>query len=55
MPRAFGVSVERTGGIEAALVGFIGFYVLCTAVTWWCYLRSRVLRQRVPSLAHARV
>ena len=55
VPRAFGVSVERTGGIEAAMVGFIGFYVLCTAVTWWCYLRSRVLTQRVPSLAHARV
>ena len=55
VPRAFGVSVERTGGIEAALVGFIGFSVLCTAVTWWCYLRSRVLTQRVPSLAHARV
>lgn len=55
VPRAFGYSVEATGGIEAALVGFIVFYVVCTAVTWWCYLRRRVLVGQLPSLAHARV
>jgi NNP family nitrate/nitrite transporter-like MFS transporter len=55
VPRSFGLSVAHTGGIEAALVGFVAFYALCTAVTWWCYLRSRVLVTRVPSLAHAGV
>jgi NNP family nitrate/nitrite transporter-like MFS transporter len=55
VPRSFGLSVAHTGGIEAALVGFVAFYALCTTVTWWCYLRSRVLVTRVPSLAHAGV
>jgi MFS transporter, NNP family, nitrate/nitrite transporter len=55
VPRAFGWSVESTGGIEAALLGFIGFYAVCTSVTWWCYLRRRVLTGRVPSLADVRV
>ena len=55
VPRSFGISVERTGGIEAALIGFVVFYAVCTAVTWWCYLRSRVLVARMPSLAHAEV
>jgi NNP family nitrate/nitrite transporter-like MFS transporter len=55
VPRSFGLSIERTGGIEAALIGFVAFYAVCTAVTWWCYLRSRVLVARVPSLAHAGV
>jgi NNP family nitrate/nitrite transporter-like MFS transporter len=55
VPRSFGLSVAHTGGIEAALVGFVVFYAVCTSVTWWCYLRSRVLVSRVPSLAHAGV
>jgi NNP family nitrate/nitrite transporter-like MFS transporter len=55
VPRSFGLSVERTGGIEAALLGFVAFYAVCTGVTWWCYLRRRVLVARIPSLAHAEV
>ncbi len=55
VPRSFGWSVESTGGIEAALVGFIGFYAACTTVTWWFYLRRRLLVGHLPSLAHARV
>ncbi|MFZ5846482.1 MAG: MFS transporter [Actinomycetota bacterium] len=55
VPRSFGVSIANTGGIEAALFGFVGFYALCAGVTWWCYLRSRVLVVRLPSLAHAQV
>jgi NNP family nitrate/nitrite transporter-like MFS transporter len=55
VPRSFGLSVERTGGIEAALVGFVVFYAVCTTVTWWCYLRRRVLVTSLPSLAHAGV
>jgi NNP family nitrate/nitrite transporter-like MFS transporter len=55
VPRSFGWSITSTGGIEAALVGFVGFYAMCTAVTWWCYLRRRVLAARLPSLAHAQI
>lgn len=55
VPRALGMSVSRTGGIGAALMGFVAFYAICFAVTWWCYLRRTVLMSRVPSLAHANV
>jgi NNP family nitrate/nitrite transporter-like MFS transporter len=55
VPRAFGASVSNTGGIGAALVGFVVFYALCLGVTWWCYMRRTVLVSRVPSLAHANV
>lgn len=55
VPRALGMSVSNTGGIEAALVSFVAFYCLCVSVTWWCYLRSTVLVSRVPSLAHANI
>ena len=55
VPRALGASVSHTGSIEAALVGFVAFYAVCFAVTWWCYLRRTVMVSRVPSLAHANV
>jgi NNP family nitrate/nitrite transporter-like MFS transporter len=55
VPRSFGVSIAHTGGIESALYGFVLFYAACAGLTWWCYLRSRVLVGRLPSLAHARV
>ena len=55
IPRSFGISIANTGGIEAALYGFVAFYLVCAGLTWWCYLRSRVLVARVPSLAHAGV
>jgi NNP family nitrate/nitrite transporter-like MFS transporter len=55
VPRALGMSVSNTGGIGAALVGFVAFYVVCFGVTWWCYLRRTVLVSRVPSLAYANI
>jgi NNP family nitrate/nitrite transporter-like MFS transporter len=55
IPRSFGISIANTGGIEAALYGFVVFYMACAGLTWWCYLRSRVLTTRMPSLAHAQV
>ena len=55
IPRSFGISIAHTGGIQAALLGFVAFYAACAVLTWWCYLRSRVLAARLPSLAHARV
>ncbi|HLN78432.1 MAG TPA: MFS transporter [Nocardioidaceae bacterium] len=55
IPRSFGISIASSGGIEAALYGFVVFYAVCAGLTWWCYLRSRVLVTRLPSLAHAQV
>ncbi|MDO5104131.1 MAG: NarK family nitrate/nitrite MFS transporter [Lautropia sp.] len=39
IPKSFGTSLELTGGVEAALIGFIVFYLSCLAVTWWFYAR----------------
>lgn len=39
IPRAYGSSIEATGGPQTALVAFVLFYVTCIAVTWWFYSR----------------
>ncbi|PAT42007.1 NarK family nitrate/nitrite MFS transporter [Vandammella animalimorsus] len=39
IPRSFGSSLAMTGGAQAALYGFIAFYVSCVLVTWWFYAR----------------
>ncbi|MGL4438369.1 MAG: nitrate/nitrite transporter [Bosea sp. (in: a-proteobacteria)] len=40
IPKSFGTSIAATGGAEAALYAFLGFYVICLGVTWWFYTRS---------------
>ncbi|MDP3841484.1 MAG: NarK family nitrate/nitrite MFS transporter [Oxalobacteraceae bacterium] len=40
IPKSYGTSIALTGGPEAALWGFIGFYVSCVVVTWWFYSRK---------------
>lgn len=39
IPKMFGTSIALTGGVHAALYGFITFYVSCIALTWWYYAR----------------
>ncbi len=39
IPKAYGTSIAMTGGPQAALWGFLAFYVLCVAVTWMSYTR----------------
>jgi NNP family nitrate/nitrite transporter-like MFS transporter len=39
IPKSFGTSIAATGGAEAALYAFLGFYLICIAVTWWFYTR----------------
>ena len=39
IPKSFGTSIAMTGGAEAALYGFLGFYLSCIAITWWFYTR----------------
>jgi MFS transporter, NNP family, nitrate/nitrite transporter len=55
IPRGFGASIAATGGPHLALAVYLGFYVTCIALTWWCYLRKNFLSQSMPSLATARV
>ncbi len=40
IPKAYGTSISTTGGPEAALWGFLIFYVTCVLVTWWFYTRN---------------
>ncbi|MFC2952432.1 nitrate/nitrite transporter [Marinicaulis aureus] len=40
IPKSYGTSISATGGPEAALVGFLMFYVLCAVVTWAVYSRK---------------
>jgi MFS transporter, NNP family, nitrate/nitrite transporter len=40
IPRSFGASIKATGSAEAALLGFLGFYITCVALTWWFYARA---------------
>jgi NNP family nitrate/nitrite transporter-like MFS transporter len=49
IPQSYSISLSRTGGYGGALVGFLGFYLTCLAVTWWFYLRDR--GARVPARA----
>jgi NNP family nitrate/nitrite transporter-like MFS transporter len=53
LPRAISDSYTATGGITTAFTWFTVAYAVGLALTWWCYLRRRVLIDRVPSLAHA--
>lgn len=39
IPKAYGTSIGLSGGVEAALYGFIGFYFICLFLTWWYYTR----------------
>lgn len=40
IPKSYGTSIAVTGGPEAALWCFVGFYVTCIAITWWFYSRK---------------
>ncbi len=39
IPKAYGSSIELTGGPAAALWGFLIFYVTCMGLTWFVYTR----------------
>lgn len=39
IPKSYGYAIEHTGGPQAALWGFVIFYVTCVAITWWFYSR----------------
>ena len=41
IPKAYGSSIELTGTANAALWGFLVFYVSCAALTWAVYSGPR--------------
>jgi NNP family nitrate/nitrite transporter-like MFS transporter len=55
IPRSFGASIAATGSPAGALFAFLFFYGTCIGATWWFYLRSAFMVERVPSLAEAKV
>ena len=44
IPLVLGKSIKATGGPATAFGFFVGAYVLCVAVTWFCYRRSALLK-----------
>jgi MFS transporter, NNP family, nitrate/nitrite transporter len=55
IPRGFGASIAATGGPHLALEIFLAFYIVCLALTWWCYLRKVAPSSSAARLAEARV
>lgn len=39
IPKSYGTSIAMTGGPQAALWGFLAFYITCVLVTWYFYTR----------------
>ena len=40
IPKAYGTSIAMTGAPNGALWGFLWFYVVCLAITWFFYSRK---------------
>ena len=40
VPKSYGMSISATGGVKAAQVAFIVYYVLCLVINWWFYSRK---------------
>jgi len=55
IPRGFGASIAATGSTQLAFEGFLAYYVICVAVTWWFYLRKSFVSSNTANLAQARV
>jgi NNP family nitrate/nitrite transporter-like MFS transporter len=49
IPKAYGSSISMTGSADAALWGFLVFYISCAAVTWLVYAGPRGILRAAPS------
>ena len=47
IPKAYGSSIELTGSADAALWGFLLFYLSCAALTWVAYSGPRGILQAI--------
>jgi NNP family nitrate/nitrite transporter-like MFS transporter len=54
IPKSYGSSIALTGGVEAALWGFLIFYVTCLAITWFYYTRRGALLYEVEHRSRSR-
>jgi NNP family nitrate/nitrite transporter-like MFS transporter len=54
IPKSYGTSISWTGGPEAALWGFLVFYISCIVITWWCYTRPSGLLHDIERGGRAR-
>jgi len=43
IPKAYGASIDATGGPQVALWGFLAFYLSCAVLTWTAYAGPRGL------------
>lgn len=41
IPKSFGTAIAATGSVDAALWGFIVFYVSCLLINYWFYVRKQ--------------
>ena len=55
VPRSFGASIAATGSPHLAFEGFLAFYAVCVAITWWFYLRRGSVSASTANLAQARI
>ncbi|MGE3872075.1 MAG: nitrate/nitrite transporter [Parvibaculaceae bacterium] len=54
IPKSYGTSIALMGGPEAALWGFLLFYVSCLAITWAVYARKGALLHDIEHARHGR-
>jgi NNP family nitrate/nitrite transporter-like MFS transporter len=54
IPKSYGSSIALTGGVEAALWGFLIFYVTCLVITWVYYTRRGALLYDIEHRSQAR-
>jgi NNP family nitrate/nitrite transporter-like MFS transporter len=47
IPKSYGTSIGLTGGPQAALWGFLVFYLSCIVITWWFYTRRGGLLREI--------
>lgn len=40
IPKSYGTAISWTGSPDAALYGFLVFYLSCIGITWWYYARK---------------
>lgn len=40
IPKSYGLSIDLTGGVTGAFIGFVIFYAICLGLNWWYYARQ---------------
>lgn len=41
VPMLLALALATSGGVRGALAMFVGFYLFCMVLTWWCHVRTR--------------